>query len=592
MSELLLDLDLGLDQREFAENIQRSAIALLTVINDILDFSKVESGHLDIEEIRFSLPIVINEVAKILSYAAKQKSLDFKTRISSAIPHDLTVMGDPGRVRQIIINLLTNSIKFTHQGFVRFTVEKERESPEMIEIKFTVEDSGIGIEDEIRQKLFHPFSQGDPSTARRFGGTGLGLTICKHLVELMQGRIVLESQLGVGTTASFWIPFNKPQGTLGLQIDIESLPQRLQSDISVSCNSSDPEIADVPNSTTLMAEIMAEGRGIPPNPPTPTDPDELPISLRSKMLVLVVEDNQINQQIAIRTIKKLGFSVIAVWNGKEALEYLERSRNGQARKPDIILMDVQMPVIDGYRCTHVLRHQPPYKTFVQDIPIVAMTASAIQGDREKCTKAGMDDYLSKPVQAKTLERMLVRWSLQKGRYAMPTSSPAIEKVLDRQRPGSSIMNVRRAESTSINRYENCGSVVQLSPSLALSGSVYGRMPSLQMPNLDIEMIDSAGFFAQPILGQGPASSTLRTLNASSQTDPLEDAKSLSHKYESVGLSRNPQDDIECFTTESNIPGPQEDSNSITLKTRPQSHSPIPNMASVDDKMVLKQPKEM
>ena len=181
MSELLIDTELDAEQRESAENIQRSANGLLTVINDILDLSKVESGRLDIEEVQFSLSVVIHDVGKMLSFAAERKNLSFESDIQVGVDEDLIVMGDPGRVRQILTNLLTNSIKFTSEGYVKLAVVQRHETSEIIEVLFTVEDTGIGIEEEVRQRLFKPFSQADSSTARRFGGTGLGLTICKNV---------------------------------------------------------------------------------------------------------------------------------------------------------------------------------------------------------------------------------------------------------------------------------------------------------------------------------------------------------------------------------------------------------------------------
>ena len=181
MTELLLDTDLDEEQRECAENIQRSANGLLTVINDILDLSKVESGRLDIEEVQFSLSVVVRDVCKMLSFAAERKNLEFKSDIRVGVHEDLVVLGDPGRCRQILTNLLTNSIKFTSEGWVELSVEVSSENDESIEVRFTVEDTGIGIEEEIRKKLFKPFSQADSSTARRFGGTGLGLAICKNV---------------------------------------------------------------------------------------------------------------------------------------------------------------------------------------------------------------------------------------------------------------------------------------------------------------------------------------------------------------------------------------------------------------------------
>lgn len=419
MAELLLDLELDKEQREYTENIYRSGNALLTVINDILDFSKVESGRLDIEEVHFSLSVIVRDVNKMLSFAAERKSLDFQTETSPDIDNDLVVVGDPGRVRQIITNLLTNSIKFTNQGFVKFSVEKEKETPEMTEIKFVIEDTGIGIEEDVRRRLFQPFSQGDASTARKFGGTGLGLTICKNLLDLMRGRMTLESTLGSGTTAIFWIPFNKPQNShQDSLVHIDPLSDRLQSDMSLSCNSSEYEqlLSTPPGELGIVSLEAAkllrhkESHSTVTSVGMPLE-EELATLERSKVHVLVVEDNAINQQIATKTIEKLGFGVTAVWNGREALDYLVAAEGGKEPRPDIILMDVQMPVIDGYKCTHLIRHHLPYKSYIQDVPIVAMTASAIQGDREKCRRAGMDDYLPKPVKSKALERMLIRWSL-------------------------------------------------------------------------------------------------------------------------------------------------------------------------------------
>ncbi|XXH06072.1 hypothetical protein Hte_012517 [Hypoxylon texense] len=437
MAELLLDSPLNDEQREYAENLSRSANALLTVINDILDFSKVESGRLDIEEVQFSLSVIVQDVSKMLSFAAERKSLDFRSDISADIENDLVVLGDPGRVRQIITNLLTNSIKFTNIGYVKFSVWKEKETNDSIEIKFVIEDTGIGIEEDVLKRLFQPFSQGDPSTARKFGGTGLGLTISKNLVDLMHGRITLQSTVGSGTTATFWIPFNKQQTPQrDAIVDIGSLPDRLQSEMSVSCNSSEHEnFLGTSPVELLQGSVDRPRRPRPKRPanlisPFAMDGEDLSRTERAKVQVLVVEDNPVNQQIATKTIKKLGFKVSAAWNGKEALEYLQACREGKLTKPDIILMDVQMPVIDGYKCTHILRHHVPYKAYANDVPIVAMTASAIQGDREKCTKAGMDDYLSKPVKSNILERMLVRWSRSRRKASSISSSSANQSVSD------------------------------------------------------------------------------------------------------------------------------------------------------------------
>lgn len=292
MSDLLIDTQLDDEQRECAENIQRSANGLLTVINDILDLSKVESGRLDIEEVQFSLSVVIQDVSKMLSFAAERKNLSFESDIQISTHQDLVVMGDPGRVRQILTNLLTNSIKFTSEGFVKLTVMATKETSETIQVLFSVEDTGIGIEEEVRKRLFKPFSQADSSTARRFGGTGLGLTICKNLVDLMNGQINLESSLGNGTKATFSIPFNKPlfrNGSSSL-IDL-GIPERLRSELSVSgCGSNEDPIPPQGTHDTFAAGKPFHNNSLG----ILTAAENLDLSLsksdRKKIQILVVED--------------------------------------------------------------------------------------------------------------------------------------------------------------------------------------------------------------------------------------------------------------------------------------------------------------
>lgn len=292
MAELLADMKLDAEQQEYVENIQSSATSLLTVINDILDFSKVESGRLDIEEVHFSLSVIVEEVGRMLRFAVERKNLDFQSDIGRDIREDLVVIGDPGRVRQIITNLLTNSIKFTNQGYVRFSVVKERETADTIEIRFVVEDTGIGIQDEVRKKLFQPFSQGDASTARRFGGTGLGLTICKNLLDLMHGRITLESSEAGGTTATFWIPFSKPNGPTDTGLaDAGAIPDRLQSELSVSCTSSEFEqIVGTPPASDVAQASSSVPRRHRSLRTSPNRDLELSSSERAKVHILVVED--------------------------------------------------------------------------------------------------------------------------------------------------------------------------------------------------------------------------------------------------------------------------------------------------------------
>lgn len=287
MAEIIADTELDEEQRECADNIQRSASALLTVINDILDFSKVESGRLDIEEVRFSLSIVVQDVSKMLRFAAEKKDLLFESDICVSAGEELVVMGDPGRLRQIITNLITNSIKFTNEGRVKFIVQKEKETDDTIEIKFLVEDTGIGIDEENQKRLFKPFSQADPSTARRFGGTGLGLTICKNLVHLMNGRIELTSSPGHGTSAVFWIPFKKPQDTAGDLVDIGSLPERLQSERSLPYSESEHS-TDSPTQPSFQQATVSRTRSSSSS--SIAVESQLSREERSKINILLVED--------------------------------------------------------------------------------------------------------------------------------------------------------------------------------------------------------------------------------------------------------------------------------------------------------------
>ncbi|KAE8226030.1 hypothetical protein CF319_g1325 [Tilletia indica] len=374
LSELLCDTSLTVEQRDYAENIQRSADALLTVVNDILDLSKVENGKLDIENAPFSLSLIVLDTRKMLSFATQKKGLRFE--VKGDLNYTGLLMGDAGRLRQVMTNLLTNAIKFTAQGSITLDVSETHEDQERIVVKFQVADTGCGISEETMRRLFRPFSQADPSTARKFGGTGLGLTICKSLVELMQGRIGLESKVNEGSRAWFEIPFKKA-------------PQSMKA-------GGTGDMMDIDNATVAqLAQAQTSSSG-----PIGASSDPL-ARPRKDIWILVAEDNLINQQIALKTLKKMGFSCHAANNGIECLKELTK------RAYDLILMDCQMPEMDGYQATESIRKSGNPE--VRSIPIVAMTASAIRGDREKCLQAGMSDYLSKPVKSIALESMLVRW---------------------------------------------------------------------------------------------------------------------------------------------------------------------------------------
>lgn len=299
MAEVLAAAIVDSEQREYLGNIQRSASALLTVVNDILDFSKVESGRLDIEEVEFSLSNMVSGVRSMLNFIASRKDLEFRYEVSQEVQDGCLVIGDPGRVRQIIMNLLGNSIKFTNEGYVKFSVVREAEAAERFTFRFTVEDSGIGMTNEVKSKLFRPFSQGDPSTARRFGGTGLGLTICKNLAELMGGQIAVDSTPGKGTTANVSIPFREPsprESRPGSSID--TLSDRLQWEMSLMCNASQYEdmLGSLPDpakggegAATTPATSAPAGKS--PNVWMPSVSEhELSKSERANILVLVVED--------------------------------------------------------------------------------------------------------------------------------------------------------------------------------------------------------------------------------------------------------------------------------------------------------------
>ncbi|PBP19827.1 hsp90-like protein [Diplocarpon rosae] len=473
MVELLSDDDtLTTEQREYVCSIHLSAKALLTIVNDILDFSKIESGRLDIETVPFHLSSVVGELCKLLGMFAHQKGLDFV--YDNSIDEELEILGDPGRTRQVLSNLLTNALKFTREGTVKLTVTStpiEFESAEdTIKVKFLIEDTGIGIEKKVLDKLFMPFSQGDSSTARLYGGTGLGLTISRNLAILMQGSINLESTPGVGSRATFIVPFKlsswrqdprqetiTPSPKMGLHT---TQPPLYQPGHSQSSDFKQRNL-DIQLPTTANS-LYTTGRSVNSTLKPPLS--HLKPEQRSRIHVLVVEDNPINQTIAIKNIRKLGFLVTAVWNGREALSYLLSPSPSQPR-PSIILMDVQMPVMDGYEATRILRTSTEYgrerdegvglaeegewdaeledakgkdiysvgrgkegeergkvaektirgrgRGYLREIPVIAMTASAIQGDREKCFDAGMDDYLAKPVEKGRLEEMLVKWAGKK-----------------------------------------------------------------------------------------------------------------------------------------------------------------------------------
>jgi len=346
MTELLLDTDLATDQRELAETVRRSAHALLDLVNNVLDFSKIEAGKLEVEAVDFELDPVLGLVQEVFAVRAARSGVALSVRRYAEVPDWLR--GDPVRLRQVLLNLVGNAIKFTMQGAVRIEVSATARSDGRLDVHFTVHDTGIGIPEDRIASLFEEFVQADGSTTRRFGGSGLGLTIARELVTLMDGTMEVHSRVGEGSTFAFSVP-----------LEARSAPAQ-------------------------MLASAAQTRAIPEA-----------ISGR----VLVVEDQAVNRAVVVRLLEKLGCSVDSAENGREALAAVAK------QEYDLVLMDCQMPEMDGFEATAQIRRNEGSR---RRVPIVAFTASALAGDRERCLAAGMDDYLTKPVRRAQLESLVRR----------------------------------------------------------------------------------------------------------------------------------------------------------------------------------------
>jgi two-component system, sensor histidine kinase and response regulator len=351
MTELALDTDLTLEQREYLTMARQSSKSLLRLINDILDFSKVEAGKLELDSTDFFLRHDINEMVKLLDVRAGQKGLELSIHIPPEVPDAL--LGDSGRLRQVLSNLVDNAIKFTERGAVVLKIENDSQSDEEVCLHFSVTDSGIGIPKEKQQLIFEAFAQADNSTTRKYGGTGLGLSISSRLVRLMRGKIWVESEANRGSAFHFTARF-------GLQKE-----QAKQAHLHGGGSDS---------------ALLASGR-----------PDR---EGRRELRILLAEDNPLNQILAQRLICKRGDQLVVTNNGHEALAALENERF------DLILMDVQMPEMSGIEVTAAIRRKE--KGTGEHIPIIATTASAMKEDRELCLKAGMDAYISKPIEREVL----------------------------------------------------------------------------------------------------------------------------------------------------------------------------------------------
>lgn len=382
-SELLRDSELTKDQAEMADSIRVSADLLLTVINDILDFSKMEADKMELFIVAFKADEMMREVVRSVSYSNRDKKNVRNVEILQDInlPQSL-IFGDPVRLHQVLGNLVSNSLKFTENGSITIGARTDWETSEQVKLTFWVKDTGIGIPPQQLVKLFKPFSQADASTARKYGGSGLGLSICKSLIEsMMGGKIQLESVEGEGTTAWFTVTFPKAKEAIA---------------------------GDIQNGVDQQDSIMKHARTERARSNTPySDFSHIP---RDQLRICIAEDNPVNQKIAVQFMKKLGFKYVDAYeNGQQAVEGLrEKAKAGQPYH--IVLMDVQMPVLDGYEATKLLRRDPI--DAVRGTLVIAMTASAIQGDREKCLESGMNDYLAKPVRSNVLKKKLDQYIQQ------------------------------------------------------------------------------------------------------------------------------------------------------------------------------------
>ncbi len=359
MLDLTLDTALNDEQKDNLEVAKDAADSLLGLINDILDLSRAEAGKIVVEEIEINVPDIVKNVGKGLSVLARNKGIDLMWNVDAGIPRQL--VGDPVRLRQVLVNLVNNAIKFTHKGQVQVNAKLESLTAKDCVVRFEVMDQGIGIPKKNLATIFDVFTEAHNTTARRYGGTGLGLAICKKIVEMMRGAIWVESTEGKGSMFYFTIIFGV-----------------------------DPDLIRHPAHGQARGQAAAQ--------------DNLPDEVRH-LRVLLAEDNVVNQRVAVKTLEKFGWSVHVAGDGQEVLDIL----NKQAF--DVILMDDQMPLLTGMEATQVIRREE--KQTGQHIPIIAMTANAMSGDREKYLAIGMDGYVSKPIDRQVLYQEIVHLVTQR-----------------------------------------------------------------------------------------------------------------------------------------------------------------------------------
>jgi two-component system, sensor histidine kinase and response regulator len=367
VAELLLGSELSREQREYTQTIRDSGRALLAVLNDILDFSKIEAGKLDLELVPVDLPQLCADIERLMAVQAETKGLRFELHIDAQLPR--WILADAGRLRQVLMNLCSNAVKFTAAGAVTVSAQLVSSTAQHARLRFEVRDTGIGIPEQRVEALFQPFVQGDNSVTRRFGGTGLGLSIVRRLVELMGGEVGVQTREGAGST--FWV-------TAAFDV---------------------PTIATLPVSVSSGAAAREAPR---------TGSLQMP-------RILLAEDNDVNRLVACRMLQKLGCEVETAADGQQTIEAWRRGGY------DLILMDCQMPVLDGYEAAREIR---TLEAHGQRIPIVALTAHAMKDDDLKCTAAGMDAYLTKPVVLNVLRECLQRFLPQQSPSALPMAGAA------------------------------------------------------------------------------------------------------------------------------------------------------------------------
>jgi len=372
ISDLLLETKLDAEQKDYLQMIQESSSALLAIVNDILDFSKIEVGRVELDSIAFDIREAVGGVCEVLANRAKQKGLKFACQMEPGLPS--LFKGDPQRLRQILLNLGDNAVKFTERGSVAIRVERESEEDGRVIVRFSVIDTGIGIPPESQAAIFNDFTQADSSVTRRFGGTGLGLSISKRLVEMMGGEIGMESPLRPGKNGGSCFWFKVPLA-----------PQAKTKEEGLAPSRSSLSAMSPPAPRLPSRGLRAVATG----------------SKRKRFRILLVEDNRINQKVTAAILEKAGYAVDVVDNGRKALEALSRI------PVDLVLMDVQMPEMDGLRATELIRQNSGR---FRSLPIIALTANAIKEEKERCLRVGMNDYVFKPIQAKELIAKVEKWT--------------------------------------------------------------------------------------------------------------------------------------------------------------------------------------